>query len=82
MVLALDVDDDTSVAQLFGRMGDSIDVLVKETGIYSINAVEDESLEQFRQMMETNYGARWTNGRTDVGRAKVLQRTCEKDARC
>ena len=36
-------------------MGDSIDVLVNNAGIYSINAVEDESLEQFRRVMETNY---------------------------
>ena len=36
-------------------MGDSIEVLVNNAGIYSINAVEDESLEQFRRVMETNY---------------------------
>ena len=54
-VLPLDVDDDESVAELFGRVGDSIDVLVNNAGIFSINAVEDESLEQFRRVMETNY---------------------------
>jgi NAD(P)-dependent dehydrogenase (short-subunit alcohol dehydrogenase family) len=54
-VLPLDVDDDASVAELFGKLGGSIDVLVNNAGIYSINAVEDESLEQFRRVMETNY---------------------------
>ena len=54
-VLTLDVDDDASVAQVFRNMGDSIDVLVNNAGIYSINAIEDESLEQFRRVMETNY---------------------------
>ncbi len=54
-VLPLDVDDDASVAEVFGRIGDSVDVLVNNAGIFSINAVEDESLEQFRRVMETNY---------------------------
>ena len=54
-VLPLDVDDDASVVEVFGKMGDSIDVLVNNAGIYSINTVEDESLEQFRRVMETNY---------------------------
>ena len=54
-VLPLDVDDDASVSDLFGEVGHSIDVLVNNAGIYSINAVEDESLEQFRRVMETNY---------------------------
>ena len=54
-VLPLDVDDDASVIEVFATMGDSIDVLVNNAGIYSINAVEDESLEQFRRVMETNY---------------------------
>jgi NAD(P)-dependent dehydrogenase (short-subunit alcohol dehydrogenase family) len=54
-VLPLDVDDDASVAQVFRQTGDSIDVLVNNAGIYSINAVEDESLEQYRHVMETNY---------------------------
>ena len=54
-ILPLDVDDDASVAEVFRKMGDSIDVLVNNAGIYSINAVEDESLEQFRRVMETNY---------------------------
>ena len=54
-VLPLDVDDDASVADVFGRVGSSVDVLVNNAGIYSINAVEDESLDQFRRVMETNY---------------------------
>jgi NAD(P)-dependent dehydrogenase (short-subunit alcohol dehydrogenase family) len=54
-VLPMDVDDEASVAEVFGQVGDSIDVLVNNAGIYSINAVEDESLERFRQVMETNY---------------------------
>ena len=54
-VFPLDVDDDESVAELFGKLGDSIDVLVNNAGIFSIDAVEDESLEQFRRVMETNY---------------------------
>jgi NAD(P)-dependent dehydrogenase (short-subunit alcohol dehydrogenase family) len=54
-VLPMDVDDDASVAEVFKKMGDSIDVLVNNAGIYSINVVEDEDLEQFRRVMETNY---------------------------
>ena len=44
-VLRLDVDDDASVVEVFGKVGDSIDVLVNNARIYSINAVEDESLD-------------------------------------
>jgi NAD(P)-dependent dehydrogenase (short-subunit alcohol dehydrogenase family) len=54
-VLPLDVDDAASVADVFSDVGESIDVLVNNAGIYSINAVEDESPEQFRRVMETNY---------------------------
>lgn len=54
-VRPMDVDDDASVAAVFGEVGQSIDVLVNNAGIYSINAVEDESLDQFRSVMETNY---------------------------
>lgn len=54
-VMSMDVDDDASVADVFDEVGPSIDVLVNNAGIYSINAVEDESLEQFRGLMETNY---------------------------
>jgi NAD(P)-dependent dehydrogenase (short-subunit alcohol dehydrogenase family) len=54
-VMPMDVDDDASVADVFAEVGASIDVLVNNAGIYSINAVEDESLDQFRRVMETNY---------------------------
>jgi NAD(P)-dependent dehydrogenase (short-subunit alcohol dehydrogenase family) len=54
-VMPMDVDDDKSVAEVFSEVGQSIDVLVNNAGIYSINAVEDESLDQFRGVMETNY---------------------------
>ena len=54
-VLPLDVDDDASVQAVFAEVGASVDALVNNAGIYSINAVEDESLDRFRQVMETNY---------------------------
>lgn len=54
-LLALDVDDDASVAAVFDEHGDSIDALVNNAGIYSIDAVEDESLEQMQRVMQTNF---------------------------
>lgn len=54
-VVPMDVDDETSVEDVFAEVGPSIDVLVNNAGIYSINAVEDERLDQFRRVMETNY---------------------------
>ena len=54
-VLPMDVDDETSVESVFGELGDSLDVLVNNAGIFSIEAVEDESLDQYRRVMETNY---------------------------
>jgi NAD(P)-dependent dehydrogenase (short-subunit alcohol dehydrogenase family) len=54
-LLALDVDDDASVAEVFGQVGDSIDVLVNNAGILSLNAVEDESLDQYQRIMQTNF---------------------------
>lgn len=54
-VLPLDVDHDRSVAAVFDEVGDAIDVLVNNAGILSINVVEDESLEQFQRVMQTNY---------------------------
>ena len=54
-VVPMDVDDETSVEDVFAEVGPSIDVLVNNAGIYSINAVEDESFDQFRRVMETNY---------------------------
>lgn len=54
-VLPMDVDDDASVAAVFSKLGDSIDVLVNNAGIYSIDAVEDETVDQYRRVMETNF---------------------------
>lgn len=54
-VLPMDVDDDASVAGVFAEVGPSIEVLVNNAGIYSIDAVEDEGLDRFRRVMETNY---------------------------
>jgi len=54
----LDVDDDASVARLFETAAaapETIDVLINNAGIYSINAVEDETIEQFARVMNTNY---------------------------
>tara|TARA_Y100001934_G_scaffold185667_1_gene219232 strand:+ start:399 stop:1247 length:849 start_codon:yes stop_codon:yes gene_type:complete len=54
-VMKMDVDDQLSVDGVFHEVGDSIDVLINNAGVLSLNAVEDESLDQFRQVMETNY---------------------------
>jgi NAD(P)-dependent dehydrogenase (short-subunit alcohol dehydrogenase family) len=54
-VMKLDVDDDAAVAGLFAQLRGAIDVLVNNAGIFSIEAVEDESLDQYRRVMETNY---------------------------
>jgi NAD(P)-dependent dehydrogenase (short-subunit alcohol dehydrogenase family) len=54
-LLALDVDDDASVAAVFDEHADSIDALVNNAGIYSIDAVEDESIEQMQRVMQTNF---------------------------
>jgi NAD(P)-dependent dehydrogenase (short-subunit alcohol dehydrogenase family) len=67
-VLPLDVDDDASVSEVFAKVGNSIEVLVNNAGILSINAVENESLEQFRRVMETNYfGAVRLGGQLKTG---------------
>jgi NAD(P)-dependent dehydrogenase (short-subunit alcohol dehydrogenase family) len=50
----LDVDDDLSVAEVFSEFCD-IDILVNNAGILSCEAIEDESLEKFRAVMETNF---------------------------
>lgn len=58
VVAELDVDDDASVARLFADgpgAADGIDVLINNAGIYSIDAVEDETLARFQQVMNTNY---------------------------
>lgn len=53
---ALDVDDDASVAALFAQAGmASIDVLINNAGILSINALEDESIAVMQAVMNTNY---------------------------
>lgn len=54
-VLALDVDDDASVAAVFDEHGGSIDALVNNAGIFSIDAVEDEGIEQYQRVMQTNF---------------------------
>lgn len=54
-VLPMDVDDDASVTAAFARAGSPVDVLVNNAGILSVEAVEDERLETFRRVMETNY---------------------------
>lgn len=52
----LDVDDDASVAALFAQPGmDSIDVLINNAGILSINALEDESMAMIQAVMNTNF---------------------------
>jgi NAD(P)-dependent dehydrogenase (short-subunit alcohol dehydrogenase family) len=50
-MLALDVDDDASVAHAHGR----IDVLVNNAGIAGPGAVDETPLDFFRRVMETNY---------------------------
>ncbi|WP_164157192.1 SDR family NAD(P)-dependent oxidoreductase [Sandarakinorhabdus rubra] len=53
---ALDVDDDASVAALFARPGmASVDVLINNAGILSINAMEDESMAMIKAVMNTNF---------------------------
>jgi NAD(P)-dependent dehydrogenase (short-subunit alcohol dehydrogenase family) len=57
-MLALDVDDDGSVAQAFKDALDEhgrIDVLVNNAGINRPGSVEETPLVSFRQIMETNY---------------------------
>jgi NAD(P)-dependent dehydrogenase (short-subunit alcohol dehydrogenase family) len=55
---ALDVDDDASVVALFASevaAPERLDVLVNNAGIYSINAVEDETIAHFQAVMNTNF---------------------------
>ena len=57
-VAALDVDDDASVARLFASdvgKPESLDVLINNAGVYSIEAVEDETVERFAAVMNTNF---------------------------
>ena len=51
---ALDVCSDESVAALFGGITD-VDILVNNAGISIGRAVEEASLDDFRQTMETNF---------------------------
>jgi NAD(P)-dependent dehydrogenase (short-subunit alcohol dehydrogenase family) len=51
---ALDVDDDASVDALFKDVGD-VDVLVNNAGISIGRAMEEASLDDYRQTMETNF---------------------------
>ena len=54
----LDVDDDASVSRLFASgpgSAETVDVLVNNAGILSLEAVEDETLARFRQVMNTNF---------------------------
>ncbi len=53
---ALDVDDDASVAALFAKPSMvSVDVLINNAGILSMNALEDESLATMQAVMNTNF---------------------------
>jgi NAD(P)-dependent dehydrogenase (short-subunit alcohol dehydrogenase family) len=57
-ILELDVLSDRSVANAFSTIhskGESVDVLINNAGIERMGAVEELSLEDFRQTMETNY---------------------------
>jgi NAD(P)-dependent dehydrogenase (short-subunit alcohol dehydrogenase family) len=51
-ILQLDVDNETSVAAACHR---PLDVLVNNAGVGSTAAVEDEPVEGFRRVMETNF---------------------------
>jgi len=51
---SMDVDDASSVSSVFETVG-KLDVLVNNAGILSINAIEDESLDVFEAVMNTNY---------------------------
>jgi NAD(P)-dependent dehydrogenase (short-subunit alcohol dehydrogenase family) len=55
---ALDVDDDASVREAFARVVAQlgpIDVLVNNAGVPGGGPVEETTLDQFRQVMETNF---------------------------
>lgn len=50
----MDVDDSVSITSVFDTVG-QIDVLVNNAGILSNNAIEDEPLDVFTAVMNTNY---------------------------
>lgn len=54
-ILTLDVDDQRSIAEVFGEQASRIDVLVNNAGILSCNAIEDEDVEKFQAVMNTNF---------------------------
>jgi NAD(P)-dependent dehydrogenase (short-subunit alcohol dehydrogenase family) len=57
-ILALDVDDDASVARAFGTALSEhgrIDVLVNNAGIGGPGTIDETPLASFRRIMETNY---------------------------
>jgi NAD(P)-dependent dehydrogenase (short-subunit alcohol dehydrogenase family) len=51
---ALDVDNAESVNEVFAAAGD-LDVLINNAGILSYNTVEDEDIEKFSAVMNTNF---------------------------
>lgn len=53
-ILTMDVDNDDSVNTAFSEAGD-IDVLINNAGILSHNAIEDEPVNTFAAVMNTNY---------------------------
>ncbi len=57
-ILTMDVDSDQSVADCFAAIrarGEQIDVLVNNAGIERHGSVEEQPMESFRAVMETNY---------------------------
>ena len=52
-IQALDVDDIDSVKEVFDKVG-AIDVLINNAGILSYNILEDESIERFMEVVNTN----------------------------
>jgi NAD(P)-dependent dehydrogenase (short-subunit alcohol dehydrogenase family) len=53
-IYALDVDNAESINEVFAAAGD-LDVLINNAGILSYNTVEDEDVEKFTEVMNTNF---------------------------